>query len=294
MNKIQLIIPGAGRSGTTTLYSYLEAHKDICFSKIKEVHYFSVQELYERGEEYYHSFWKNCDNTKKNVAADTYLFIDKKAPKRIAKYNPKMKFIIMLREPVGRTFSGYNYAINNGYLKKEISFLQSIKNEEKLLNSNIGIEVQNNLCNAYQSLYYENIKYWLNYFPKENFLFLKTNELKSIDTFLRKISDFLNITEFKDIDIEINSNKASVVKSKKMQQLLLNRNTTSRKIFRKIVPQSVKNKIINSGIIDKLYKINKSEKQLSKLKISENEIEFVEKYFAKDLELLDQEFNIKF
>jgi len=294
MNKIHLIIPGAGRSGTTTLYSYLERHKDICFSKIKEVHYFSVPELYERGTEYYHSFWENNDGKKINVAADTYLFIDKKAPERIAKYNPKMKFIIMLREPVSRAFSGYNYAINNGYLKKDISFIQSIKNENNLLKSDVGIEVQNNLCNAHQSLYYTNLKYWLKYFPIENFLFLKTNELKDILVFLKKVSNFLNISEFENIDTGIKANKASAVKSKKIQQLLLNRNTVLRIILRKIISQTIKNKIINSGLVDKLYKINKSGKQLSKLKISKDEQEFAQKYFIEDLELIKKEFNIKF
>ena len=122
MKKVDAIIIGAGRSGTTSLYEYLESHPDVCFSKIKEIHYFSLADLFARGEDYYHSFFNATENQIK-AGADTYLLIDKEAPKRMNLYNPNMKIIIMLREPVVRAFSGYNYSINNGYLNKNVSFI---------------------------------------------------------------------------------------------------------------------------------------------------------------------------
>lgn len=291
MNKVNLIIPGAGRSGTTTIFQHLENHKDICFSKIKEVHFFSVPELFERGHEYYHSFWKECKNEKIKAGADTYLFIDKNAPKRIYDYNPEMKFIIMLREPIARAFSGYNYAINNGYLDKNTTFEQSIKKEKTILNENTEIETLNNLCNAYQSLYYKHLKFWFNYFPKEKFLILKTKELKNIETLLEKISNFLHISEFEEGE-KIMANLASVVKSKKMQQLLLNRNTPTRKILRKILPTNLKDRIINSGIVDKVHKINRTDKKAPKRELLESEKEFAKKYFAEDKQKLEDELGI--
>ncbi|MDA3953962.1 MAG: sulfotransferase, partial [Bacteroidales bacterium] len=102
--KTNMLIIGAGRSGTTTLYEHLKLHSDICFSNIKEVPYFSIPDIYKRGESYYHSFFK--PNKQKIIASsDTYLLIDKDAPKRIFDYNPNMKIIIMLREPVARAYS---------------------------------------------------------------------------------------------------------------------------------------------------------------------------------------------
>ncbi len=47
--KVNTLIIGAGRSGTTSLFAHLEAHKDVCFSSIKEVHYFSITDLYKKG-----------------------------------------------------------------------------------------------------------------------------------------------------------------------------------------------------------------------------------------------------
>ena len=277
MKKVDLLIIGAGRAGTTSIYQYLTFHPEICFSKVKEIHYFSIEDLYKRGINYYHSFFDYKAENKIITAADTYLFVDKKAPKRIQKYNPEMKFLVMLRNPVERAYSGYNYAINNGYLNKNIDFKEASENEHKIIEKS-KIQDINNLCNIYQSKYYEHLKYWMNYFPIENFLLLKTNELKNQETVLKEISNFLKISNFpKDIS-DIKTNTASTVKSKKIQQILLDRDRGIRKLVRIIFPQKLKNKIMNSGIIGKIYKINRTEASYTPL--SQNEKLKFQKYFV--------------
>jgi Sulfotransferase domain len=288
--KVDFLIIGAGRSGTTTIFQYLEQHKQVCFSRIKEIHYFSIDELYNRTENYYHSFFDSTIHTKIYVSADTYLFITEKAIKRIFDYNPKIKILIMLRNPVERTFSGYNYAINNGYLKKDTSFLQSIENEQDILEKTSSIEEKNNLCNAYQSLYHFHIKRWLEIFPKENFIFLKTKNLKNNSSqLLSELSSFLEIDAFETLQ-NIKANEAKSVKSKKLQQLLLNRNLPIRKISRKILPNFIKNKILNSSLTDKLYRMNKTENQV--LTLSNEDKIIAQKHFAEDLIKLKNDFNI--
>ena len=64
---VNMLIIGAGRSGTTTLYEHLKSHPDICFSNIKEVPFFSVKDIYQRGESYYHSFFNLTLNHKHMV-----------------------------------------------------------------------------------------------------------------------------------------------------------------------------------------------------------------------------------
>src|SRR5689334_4503511 len=124
--KVNAMIIGAGRSGTTTVYEYLKQHPEICFSITKELHYFSIPELYARGEQYFHSLFPDYKDQKIVATADTYLLMDRDAPKRIKEYNPGMKFIIVLREPVARAYSNYNYSVNFGHEKKDISFLDTI------------------------------------------------------------------------------------------------------------------------------------------------------------------------
>lgn len=289
--KVDLLVIGAGRAGTTTICEHLKLHKNINFSKIKEVHYFSINDLYEKGDKYYKTFFEINNNKQTLTAsADTYLLVDKSAPQKICDYNPKMKFIIMLREPIARAYSGYRYAINNGYLNNNISFLQSIDNEKKILNKNNLIEI-NNLCNVYQSHYYQHIKYWELFFKKENFLLLQTNELKNIEKTLEKISTFLSIEKFENTAI-IKANESKIVKNKQFEQFLLNRNLFFRKILRNIIPKKIKQNILKSGFVDKLHKLNKKNSDNSK--ISLEEFETAKKYFENDLKNLKQKYNIDF
>ena len=289
--KTNILIIGAGRSGTSTIYEYLKNHQQISFSKIKEIHFFSVDELFSRRENYYHNFFCPQKTTKYFASADTYLFIaDTKIIRRIYDYNADMKFIVMLRNPVERAFSGYQYAINNGYLSPKISFIESINNEKKLLENNLSIIEQNNLCNAYQSLYFFHIKRWLSIFPKENFLFLKTKDLKQNASFvLQQISDFFELDKFISSQ-NIISNSAKTVKSKKLEQILLNRNLFVRQLARKLLSEKLKQKIFDSGIVDKIHKINKSDK--STKKITEQERQYAQTLFVEDLQNLNEELNI--
>lgn len=289
--KVDFMVLGAGRSGTTTIYKYLSLHSEICFSKVKEIHFFSIDDLYKRGESYYHSLFEFDSNHKVTVGADTYLLVDKEAPQKIKTYNSNMKFIIMLRNPVERAYSGYQYAINNGYFVKKISFDEAAKNEKNIIQQG-KIQEINNLCNIYQSKYFEHISYWQKFFPKENFLLLKTSELKDIKIVLKKISTFLNINEFPAIESEIKANTASIVKSKRLQQLLLDRDKGIRKFARKVFPQRIKNKIMNSGFIEKIYKLNRTEASYEPL--TEEKKEFYSNIFKEDLQKLEIEFEINF
>ncbi len=289
--KVDFMIIGAGRSGTTTIYKYLERHKEVNFSTIKEVHYFSIDSLYQRGTQYFHSFFDKKNEKSVPVAADTYLFIDHQAIERIYEYNPNMKFLVMLRKPVDRAFSGYNYAVNNGYLNKNISFLEAIEKETEIL-QNSTIQDKNNLCNAYQSLYCRHLDKWTEFFPKENFLLLKTSELKNEpQNLLHKISEFLKISEFETME-EIKANSAKAVKSKRVEQLLLNRDSFSRKIIRNVTPRFVKNMIFKSGVVDKIHSLNKSDVEIRQ--ITENEHSTASKLFTEDLENLRKNYNICF
>lgn len=290
--KVNAIIIGAGRSGTTTLYKYLENHPEVCFSDIKEVHYFSIEDLYKRREKYYHSFWKHCKNEKINTAADTYLLIDKNAPQRIVEYNPEMKIIIILRNPAERAWSSFQYAKNNGYISKNTSFIQSVNKEEfHILNSDIT--VQNNLCNVWQSMYYEHISYWAEFFPRDNILILKTSDLKNHTTsLLKQLSDFLNIDDFKIEDIEIEANKSAKTKSIALQQFLLNRNNPFRRALRKILPEKIKQKILHSGITEKISSLNRTE--TSYTQISEEDRKYVNELLKKDIKRSESVFGIRF
>ena len=103
-------IVGAPRCGTTTLASYLKQNPQVCFSSVKEPHYFSRHELGDLDEaalrrlikeDYLGRFFDHC-GSEARVAAEgsvTYLYTpDQMAP--ILRLWPDAKFIIAVRDPL--------------------------------------------------------------------------------------------------------------------------------------------------------------------------------------------------
>ena len=103
-------IVGAPRCGTTTLAGFLQQHPEVCFSAVKEPHFFSRDELDDLDEgqvrklvdeEYLQRFFGQCSGTEKLRAEGsvTYLYTpERMAP--ILKLWPNAKFVIALRDPL--------------------------------------------------------------------------------------------------------------------------------------------------------------------------------------------------
>lgn len=290
MTLVNTLIIGAGRSGTTSIAAYLAAHPEVNFSITKELHYFSIPDLYKRGEPYFHSLFP--DATKKiTTTADTYLLMDHAAPEKVRAYNPHMKIIIMLRDPISRSYSNYNYSINFGHEKKEHSFLSTIDLENERLNTLDIVDV-NNTCHFYGSLYHKHISHWNKYFDVSQLVILKLNDLKNDpELFYRNLCSRLDINYVPFEGDKKEFNAASGAKSIWLQQFLLNRNNPIRKMISFLL-RPFRNLVIKSGIIDKVYAMNK--KQVVIQPLSPHEKEIAAQYFSEDLTQLKKDYGISF
>lgn len=95
---------GAMRSGSTSLYKYLQAHPDI-FMPRKEIHFFDVK--WERGVSWYRSrFAGHAGQPAVGEATPTYL-ADPVALDRMAQVIPDARLVAVLRNPVDRAYSHY-------------------------------------------------------------------------------------------------------------------------------------------------------------------------------------------
>jgi len=103
-------IVGAPRCGTTTLASLLQQHPDVCFSAVKEPHFFSRDEVAALPadrlqtaveQEYWERFYGHCEGQPKLYAEGsvTYLYVPERM-KPILQLWPKAKFVIALRDPL--------------------------------------------------------------------------------------------------------------------------------------------------------------------------------------------------
>jgi len=109
-----LFIVGAPKTGTTSLYHYLNQIPDIHMSPIKEPNYFSSKTVGEkhpvkpiRDKKKYLKLFKNDKNSKYIGEASTSYLDDPESPFLIHKKNPESKILISLRDPVDRAYSNY-------------------------------------------------------------------------------------------------------------------------------------------------------------------------------------------
>lgn len=98
-----------------------------------------------------------------------------------------MKIILLLRDPVDRMISDYNHEMRFGRIPGNPSF------EDYVLNSTTG-KLNSDLWMFELGHYINHLKEWFQYFPRNQFLILDTNDLiHNPVTILRRVEDFLHV-----------------------------------------------------------------------------------------------------
>jgi Sulfotransferase domain len=98
------VVIGAMRSGSTSLYKYLQAHPDV-FMPRKEIHFFDRK--WDRGLSWYLSrFEGHSGQPAVGEATPTYL-AEPNALDRMASTIPDARLLAVLRDPVDRAYSHY-------------------------------------------------------------------------------------------------------------------------------------------------------------------------------------------
>src|SRR5678809_829657 len=122
--KIDLMIIGAQKAGTTSLQNYLNEHPEILGHPQIEFGYFKDDKTYENGyeKEFARHFTSGSVNTAKAVIAkNTGMYDSDKALERLQQHNPDCKLVFIVREPVSRAYSSYSMEKFNGWLKRDFS-----------------------------------------------------------------------------------------------------------------------------------------------------------------------------
>ena len=105
-----LIIPGAAKSGTSSLFEYLARHPDIQPAERKEPHIYSGNLRYERRDlRFRELFPASGAGTRYRMEASTSYLVSPLATRRMADDLVEPKLIILLRNPVDRIVSHYRW-----------------------------------------------------------------------------------------------------------------------------------------------------------------------------------------
>lgn len=135
-----VVIAGAPKCGSSSLFFWLAAHPSICASRKKETHFLRDRvtkhnkdlNLHEHGLEAYPDLFPHCEKgTLRTEATPAYLYDE--TPKRIlAQADPPPSILFILREPADRLLSSYRFA---RYRRKntELSFREFADPEGKKL-----------------------------------------------------------------------------------------------------------------------------------------------------------------
>ena len=206
------IIIGTMRGGTTSLYSYLTEHPNIGPAYMKEVHFFDV--YFSKGLHWYRAQFPSSvqkyytervqkQNFITGEASPYYLF-HPHAPKRIAKTLPQVKLIVLLRNPVTRAYSHYYHEVAGGH-EKIATFEEAIACEDERIAKEAELLAKNEQYISYnhrhfsyltRGIYVDQLKVWMNLFPKEQFLILKSEDFYADPAAgLKQALDFVNVPD---------------------------------------------------------------------------------------------------
>lgn len=201
------LIVGAQKAGTTSLYHYLKQHPQVIPASQNEVHFFDYK--FHKGQLLYRSYFPTLTEiqekqkvlNKKIITGETspsYLF-NPLVAHRIAQLIPNIKIIILLRDPVARTYSHYQHEVRKG--REKSTFEAVIKQEKPRLQRKVY--TYQTCCRAYlaRSLYIRQIKAYFQLFKKEDILIISSeNFFSNVQYVYNKVLAFLEIEPFEIIN----------------------------------------------------------------------------------------------
>ena len=178
------LIVGAAKSGTTSLYHYLNQHPDIFMPKWKELSFFSRDPFgplhkVKKPEYYYKVFAKARNQSAVGEASTSYLY-DESAPRQIKKLLGTIKIIIVLRNPVDMAYSLYNHQV-----RKEGETLKTFESALAVEGNRRKNIIFRKKCYGWHAnyyyyqrgLYFKQVKRYLDAFGKDNVLIFLFDEL---------------------------------------------------------------------------------------------------------------------
>lgn len=171
---------GPQKSATTWVYHCLSEHEEVFAPHTNTIHYYDMK--YHKGREWYEGFFEDARPGQIQFDSTMTYIRSLWAPRRIAKENPDAKIMVCLRNPIDRAFSHYWHEKKKGSIN--FDFAEVLENYD-LYSSWIE-----------PGLYAEHIERYLQYFDREQFLFLRFEELKkNPKAFLTRILRFAEVNE---------------------------------------------------------------------------------------------------
>lgn len=187
----EFLIIGAQRAGTTSLFNYIVQHPAVAPPTKKEVHYFDLR--YQLGSGWYRSHFplrasrwrleRRAGLRMLSGEASPYYLFHPQVPARVSKLLPRVKSIVLLRNPVERAYSHYKHELELGM--EHLDFAEAIEAESARLGDDMGklMKDERYYSRAHQHFtylargrYVEQLEHWAKWFDSDQLMIVCSEE----------------------------------------------------------------------------------------------------------------------
>ena len=206
--KVDFLVAGAQKSGTSALDAYLRDHPELCFPRQKELHFFDKDRLFATEPvdyaRYHALFDPKPPQRLLGESTPAYLYWPQ-AVERIARYNPRMRFIIVLRNPITRAFSHWNY--ERQVHKENLGFLDALRAYPER-QRRMPLRRAKRFAYVDRGYYVGQIRRLWSHFPPEQTVLFKTEALlETPAAVLDRIATFLGIAPFAPVAAKLRNTR---------------------------------------------------------------------------------------
>ncbi len=237
MRKLDLVIVGAQKAGTTSLNQYLKSHSGVVGHSVVEFTYFTDHRLYNTGFESAFKKYFDKQEYKKIVAKNVTISQNEDSLIKLREHNQDVKIVFLLREPVSRAYSSFNMAIKDGWIDTDFNELQKI-----IIDKNYNHIKYRHFIKPGQ--YASSLKMILKYFPENNIrIYLFEDLMKFPQLISNDIFEWINLdksiisTGIHNITVKPRSRYIS-----RLVNLMRSQNNFVNRTIRKILPYNYYNK----------------------------------------------------
>jgi hypothetical protein len=163
------LIVGSQKAGTTSLHGVLEQHQDVFMSPVKEINFFSRDDLYRKGLGWYEDHFAGWEGQRAVGEASPGYIVAPQAPERISVCLRAVKLVLTVRNPVDRAYSQYWHSRRN--LAEHRSFATVVR-EDSHTHWRRGLRGY-----ISRGIYAQYIRQYLRFFSQEQLLILVFEDL---------------------------------------------------------------------------------------------------------------------
>lgn len=238
MSLPNLFVPGAAKSGTSSLHTYLSQHPQIFMSAGKEPQFFSREDRFKCGITEYEKLFEGAEGYAFRGESSTTYMVSRKTIERISAFIDEPRFIFVLRNPIDRAYSHYWWLRGQGFETR--SFREAILGDMHL-EPDPNVDIKRN--GVYRS-YFEFGRYakWIGLyeaaFGQEAIHIVLTEQMRNqpLET-INSCFSFLQLPLLPILNT-VQSNRTIILKSAGIYQWLLNfgRHNGLNHLIRKVLP----------------------------------------------------------